>query len=50
MKWRQIEWSRRNRNFNEVDRVVEMLQNKNIPIRGHTVLWGVDQYVPKWLK
>ena len=50
MKWRQIEWSRGNRNFHEVDRVVDMLQKKNIPIRGHTVFWGVDQYVPKWLK
>ena len=50
MKWRQIEWSRGNRNFHEVDRALGMLQSKNIPVRGHTVFWGVDQYVPKWLK
>ena len=50
MKWRQIEWSKGNRNFKEVDRALGMLKSKNIPVRGHTVFWGVDKYVPKWLK
>ena len=39
-----------NRNFHEVDRALNMLGHKNIPVRGHTVFWGVDEFVPKWLK
>merc|ERR1712106_165407 len=50
MKWRQIEWSRGNRQFNEADQAMKLLEDKNIPVRGHAVFWGVDQFVPKWLK
>merc|ERR1712176_382944 len=49
-KWRQIEWSRGNRNFHEADQAMKLLEKNNIPVRGHAVFWGVDQYVPKWLK
>ena len=28
---------------------MEMLEEKNIPVRGHAVFWAVDQYVPAWL-
>ena len=62
MKWRQIEWNSGNRTnfehfdllsgqrkFDEVDQVMDMLEQKNIPVRGHAVFWAVDQYVPAWL-
>ena len=50
MKWRQIEWSRGNRNFHDADQAMKILEQNNIPVRGHATFWGVDQYVPKWLK
>merc|ERR1719436_1848579 len=50
MKWRQVEWSRGNRNFHEADQAMKLLEQKNIPVRGHAVFWGVDEFVPKWLK
>ena len=50
MKWRQIEWNQGQRNFAEADRALKLLSDKNIPLRGHAMVWGVDEYVPKWLK
>jgi len=49
LKWKQLESSENNRNFAEADRAISLLEKNDIPIRGHTVVWAVDKFVPKWL-
>eukprot|EP00105_Crassostrea_gigas_P010616 XP_011425963.1 PREDICTED: uncharacterized protein LOC105327293 isoform X1 [Crassostrea gigas] len=50
LKWRQMEWTENIINYDRPMNAIAALQSHGIKVRGHNMFWGVDQFVPQWLK
>ncbi len=50
VKWGSMERTRGNINYNTTDNILDWTEENNIPIRGHNLYWGIDQFVQKWVK
>ncbi|XP_078686187.1 uncharacterized protein LOC144918926 [Branchiostoma floridae x Branchiostoma belcheri] len=50
MKWKPVEKIEGNPDWSEADAVINLMESRGIPIRGHCVFWSVDKHVPDWLR
>ena len=49
LKWYDCEVSRGNVDYYRADRIWELCNELNIPMRGHCIFWEKDEYVMDWL-
>lgn len=49
-KWHETEQSPGNVNYSRADSIVEFAEANDITLRGHTLFWGVEQFVPSWVR
>ena len=50
VKWGNMERQKGNINYSVVDAILAWTTENEIPLRGHNVFWGIDQFVQPWLK
>ncbi len=50
LKWYDCEWQQGNVDYYRADRIWEICQDYNIPMRGHCIFWAKDKYAMSWLK
>ena len=50
VKWGSMERKRGNINYKTTDNILDWTEENSIPIRGHNLYWGIDQFVQKWVK
>jgi len=50
VKWGSMERERGNINYKTTDNILDWTEENRIPIRGHNLYWGIDQFVQKWVK
>ncbi len=49
LKWATTRPAEGKFNFAPADRIVEFAEAHHLEIRGHTLCWNADRYLPKWL-
>ena len=49
LKWYSTEYAKDSINYGPADRVWEICNKLNIPMRGHCIFWEKDKYVMPWL-
>ncbi|HWL15034.1 MAG TPA: endo-1,4-beta-xylanase [Opitutus sp.] len=50
LKWLSMEPRRGQVNYATVDAILRWTDEHRLPLRGHNVFWGIDQFVQPWLK
>jgi endo-1,4-beta-xylanase len=50
LKWYDCEWNAGNVDYYRADRIWELCNELNIPMRGHCIFWAKDKYIMSWLK
>ncbi|XP_064599691.1 anti-sigma-I factor RsgI6-like [Liolophura sinensis] len=50
LKWNQFEYNEGHPDYNTGINAVKKLRSHGIKVRGHNLLWAVEQWVPRWLK
>lgn len=50
LKWDQVEPDDGDDRYKNADEMVAFCENNNIPMRGHCIVWDVDQQVPDWVQ
>lgn len=50
LKWDQIEPEEGEERFYKADEMVKFCNDNNIPMRGHCIVWDVNQEVPDWVQ
>jgi endo-1,4-beta-xylanase len=50
LKWRELEKASGQINYADSDRILTWAQQQNWTMRGHTLFWEVEEWVPQWLK
>ena len=50
VKWGNMEPRKGNVNYSTVDAILNWTDENNIPLRGHNIFWGIEQFVQPWLK
>jgi len=50
LKWYDCEWEANSVDYYRADRIWELCQDYNIPMRGHCIFWAKDKYIMSWLK
>ena len=50
VKWGNMERQQGNVNYSVVDAILEWTTENEIPLRGHNVFWGINQFVQSWVK
>ena len=49
LKWAATQPAEGKFNFAAADRIVEFATQNQLSIRGHTLCWNADRYLPKWM-
>lgn len=49
LKWATTRPAEGKFNFGPADRIVEFAETHKMQLRGHTLCWNADRYLPKWL-
>ena len=49
LKWAALRRNAKTFNFHEADAIVEFAQTNHLLIRGHTLCWNLDKYLPQWM-
>lgn len=50
MKWQNMEPTHSSADYTVVDEMVAWCDAHNIPLRGHTIFWACEEFVPDWVK
>ncbi|XP_013401398.1 uncharacterized protein LOC106167222 [Lingula anatina] len=50
LKWRMMQWNKGTINYERPRKAIAKLLSQGLKIRGHNVVWGVEEFVPSWLK
>ena len=50
LKWRTMEPRRGEVDYKVVDAILAWTDQNNLPLRGHNIFWGIEKFVPDWLK
>lgn len=50
LKWLSMEREKGKVNYTVVDSMLAWTDKHHIPLRGHNLFWGIDQFVQPWLK
>lgn len=50
LKWLSMESRRGQVNYATVDAILAWTDENKLPLRGHNIFWGIEQFVPEWLK
>jgi endo-1,4-beta-xylanase len=50
LKWYDTEVEYKKVDYYLADRIYELCEERNIPMRGHCVFWAKDKYIMPWLK
>ncbi|XP_069134886.1 uncharacterized protein [Argopecten irradians] len=50
LKWRQMEWTEGNLKFDEANTTINDLLSNGLSVRGHNIVWGVDERIPNWVQ
>ncbi len=50
VKWGSMERKKGDINYKTTDNILNWTEENGIPIRGHNLYWGIDQFVQKWVK
>ncbi|XP_064599689.1 anti-sigma-I factor RsgI6-like [Liolophura sinensis] len=50
LKWRQLEYSEGHPTYDTAVNAIKTMRNHGIKVRGHNLIWAVEQFVPGWLK
>ena len=50
VKWQTMERNRGEVNYSVIDAMLKWTDENNIPLRGHNIYWGIDQFVQPWVK
>jgi endo-1,4-beta-xylanase len=50
LKWLSMEPRRGEVNYATVDAILAWTDEHGIPLRGHNIYWGIEKFVPEWLK
>jgi len=50
VKWGNMERQKGIVNYSVVDAILEWTTDNDIPLRGHNIFWGINQFVQPWLK
>ncbi len=50
LKWYDTEVEYKKVNYYLADRIYELCEERNIPMRGHCVFWAKDKYIMPWLR
>jgi GH35 family endo-1,4-beta-xylanase len=50
MKWASMEPGQGNVNYKVVDNILAWTEENRIPLRGHNLYWGIEQFVQPWVK
>ncbi len=50
VKWGDMERRKGDVNYKNIDTILKWTEENNIPLRGHNLFWGIDQFVQPWVK
>lgn len=50
VKWGTMERKRGDANYSVIDAMLKWTDENNIPLRGHNIFWGIEQFVQPWVK
>jgi endo-1,4-beta-xylanase len=50
LKWLSMEPQRGVVNYAVIDAILAWSDQNKIPLRGHNIFWGIEKFVPEWLK
>ncbi|MGE5426790.1 MAG: endo-1,4-beta-xylanase, partial [Methylococcaceae bacterium] len=50
VKWPSMERRKGEVNYANVDAILKWTDENNIPLRGHNIFWGIEQFVQPWVK
>lgn len=50
VKWPSMERRKGEINYSNVDAILKWTEENNIPLRGHNIFWGIEQFVQPWVK
>jgi endo-1,4-beta-xylanase len=50
LKWLSMEPRRGEVDYATVDAILAWTDEHRIPLRGHNIYWGIEKFVPEWLK
>jgi GH35 family endo-1,4-beta-xylanase len=50
LKWHNVERTQGNADFSIADRMAAFCQENDIHLRGHCIYWGIERFVPEWVK
>lgn len=49
LKWQSMERNKGQVNYSTVDSILLWCEKNNIPLRGHNIYWGKQQYIQPWV-
>lgn len=50
VKWQTMERRKGEVNYSVIDAMLKWTDENNIPLRGHNIFWGIEQFVQPWVK
>jgi len=50
VKWGTMERKRGEVNYSVIDAMLKWTDENDIPLRGHNIFWGIEQFVQPWVK
>lgn len=50
VKWGDMERNKGEVNYSVIDGILAWTESVNIPIRGHNLFWGIEQFIQPWVK
>jgi GH35 family endo-1,4-beta-xylanase len=50
VKWPGMERKRGEVDYSLVDAMLQWTDENNIPLRGHNIFWGIEQFIQPWIK
>ncbi|XP_033748200.1 endo-1,4-beta-xylanase 1-like isoform X1 [Pecten maximus] len=50
LKWKGMRWTEGKLRFDDANATINDLLDNGLSLRGHNVFWGVEEWVPDWVK
>ncbi len=50
VKWQTMERKKGEVNYSVIDAMLQWTDENKIPLRGHNIFWGIEQFVQPWVK
>ncbi|XP_060075887.1 uncharacterized protein LOC132555554 [Ylistrum balloti] len=50
LKWKGMRWTENKLRFDDANATINDLLDNGLSVRGHNVFWGVEEWVPDWVR